>query len=413
MLAALAAIGGSGCGVSRGTPAASSAFLAPPPKVGVDLRIPLRAWCSVNKISPSGDEVFQARLSPSNAASDSRPRYVQMTGLGFPYVGVQSGHRYAGPGVDQRWDDQNNEYEVLFRFTGTRLGLSVLSTGGRWRVLVDGAVVGGSAPRSAGSSYAYHVLDLDFSGDGGARSRMITFQLSGGAWLSGIGTGEASDRVSTPVQPRRSGPSVYWLGDSYIAGSGAQYQGFNDLVHVASRQAGLSNVTVDALGGTGYAKSNPAAKFPNYLARARLNLRAGRASPDLIVVGGSINDSVYSDEQVRSAAAALYAYLARAAPKSKIVVVPFTDAYPVPSPIQHAIDGVLTAARAAPNVIGVLNLPAEVLAQRGNLPIAALSAKLASSTVEYHPSPAAHELYGKIIGRFIGKVLRQHNLSGS
>lgn len=339
--------------------------------------------------------------------------HLQMTGLGFPFFGSHDGHFLAGPGVDQRWDVQNNEYEVSFRFTGSELGLSVFSAGGQWRALVDGVAVGGGAPRSVGSSYAYHVLDLDFSHAGGARTRTITFQLSGGAWLSGVGTDAATDRVSPPPRERSAVPSVYWLGDSYVAGAGAKYPGFNDLVHVASRQAGLTNVTVDALGGTGYRKGNPAAKFPNYLARAKMNLRAGKATPDLIVVGGSINDDIYSVQRVQSAASALYAYLARALPKAKVIVVPFTDDYPIPSPVQHAIDGVLAAARSAPNVIGVLDLPAQVQTERRNVPVGRLNSTLASTTVLYHPSPAAHKLYGEIIGSFIARVLRQHPLGGS
>ena len=414
LLTSLIALGGSGCGGARVPPAATSAG-APVsrPEVGVDERIALRAWWSVSKISRTGNEVFQARLSPANPATARTPRDLQMTGLGYPYFGSHDGHFLTGPGVDQRWDGQNNEYEVSLRFTGSELGLSVFSTGGRWRALVDGVTVGGGAPRSVGSSNAYHVLDLDFSGAGGAHSRTITFQLSGGAWLAGIGTDAATDGVSPPPLQRSASPSVYWLGDSYIAGAGAQYPGFNDLVHVASRQAGLSNIAVDALGGTGYRKSNPAAKFPNYLARAKMNLRAGRSTPDLIVVGGSINDDIYSPQQVQSAASALYAYLARALPKAKVIVVPFTDDYPVPTPVQHAIDGVLAAARSAPNVIGVLDLPARVLAQRKNVPIARLSSTLASTTVLYHPSAAGHKLYGEIIGQFIATLIRQHRVASS
>jgi GDSL-like Lipase/Acylhydrolase family len=411
---ALLTLAGSGCGdVHRALAAPAAAVVKPAPKLGVDERLPLQAWWNVAKVTRSGDEVFQARMSPASSVGGDQSRYVQMTGLGFPFFGSHDGHSLAGPGVDQRWDSQDNEYEVSFRFTGSRLGLAVFSTGGTWKALVDGVAVGGGAPRSAGSSYAYHVLDLDFSDDGGARSRTITFELSGGAWLSSIGTGAASDRISPPARPRSSSPSVYWLGDSYVAGAGARYPGFDDLVHVAGRQAGLSNVTVDALGGTGYLKSNEAAKFPNYLARARLNLRPGRSSPDLIVVGGSINDDIYSVHQVQAAASALYAYLARALPKAKVVVVPFTDDYPVPSPVQHAIEGVLSAARSAPNVIGVLDLPAQVLAQRANEPMARLASTLESTTVPYHPSAAAHELYGQIIGQFLARVLRQHPLSGS
>jgi hypothetical protein len=388
---------------------AASATLPSPPALGVDKPISLPAWWSVADVTSSGDQVFQARLTPANSAAGSQPRYVQMTGIGFPYVGPQGGHTYAGPAVDHRWTLQTNEYEVSLRFTGTRLGLSVLSTGGTWQARVDGVVVGGAAPRSTGSAYAYHVLDLDFSGAGGAQSRTVTVELTGGAWLSGIGTDAASDVISAP--PRSAGPSVYWLGDSYVAGAGARYPGFDDLVHVASAQAGLSNVTVDALGGTGYRKTNPGAKFPDYLVRARRNLRAGRATPDLIVVGGSINDDVYSAQHVRSSAAELFAYLARAVPKAKVVVVPFTDAYPVPDPVQHAIEGVIQAARAAPNVAGILDLPAQVLAQRDNVPVARLSSRLYSTTVKFHPSTAGHKLYGEIIGRYIADILRQHRNS--
>jgi hypothetical protein len=390
--------------------AAASAARPPDPTVGVDQGAPIRAWWGVTKVSRTGDEVFQARMTPANAAAAGRTTRVQMTGLGFPVVQSHDGHFLAGPAVDQRWDAQNNQYEVSFQFTGKQVGLSVFSTGGKWRALVDGVPVGGNAPRSVGSSYAYHVLDLDFSSVGGAHVRTVTFQLSGGAWLAGIGTDAATARVTPPPSRRSAVPSVYWLGDSYVAGAGAQYPGFNDLVHVAGRQAGLSNVTVDALGGTGYLKSNQPAKFPNYLARAKLNLRAGRATPDLIVVAGSINDDIYSVAQVQAAASALYAYVARALPKAKVIVVPFTDDYPVPAPVLHAIDGVLAAARAAPNVIGVLDLPARVVAQRPNVPAARLTATLASTTVLYHPSPAGHKLYGEIIGRFIARLIRQQRL---
>jgi lysophospholipase L1-like esterase len=367
----------------------------------------------VGEVSRSGDELFKARLNPAGGAAGGAPRYVQMTGLGYPYVGSMDGHRYAGPEVDHQWELQNNEYEVSLKFTGTRLGLAVLSAGGQWRARVDGAAVGGPAPRSVGSSSAYHVLDLDFSRAGPARSRTITFQLSGGAWLSGVGTDAGSDVVSAPAVPRGARPSVYWLGDSYVAGGGARHPGFDDLVHVASQQAGLGNVTIDALGGTGYLKTNPVAKFPDYLARAKKNLRAGRAAPDLIIVGGSINDGIYTTQQVRSAASRLFAYLARAVPKSKVVVVPFTDGYPIGTPVQHSIDGVLAAARAAPNVVGVLNLPAQVLAQRGNTSVAALGSRLYSTTVKYHPSPAGHKLFGEIIGRFLARIVAQRHSAGS
>jgi lysophospholipase L1-like esterase len=165
-------------------------------------------------------------------------------------------------------------------------------------------------------------------------------------------------------------------------------------------------VTVDGLGGTGYIKTNAAARFPNYLARAQANLRSAKARPDLIVIGGSINDAGFSRRQVEIAASALYAYLAQALPQARVIVVPFTPAYPVPAAIATTNAGVLDAARIAPNVAGVLNLPAQVLGLTGSQGALRQSGALASTTTPYHPSPAGHQLYGRLIGDFIARLLR-------
>ena len=380
------------------------------PQVAVDRDITLRAWWDLTNVSTTGDEVFQARLSPSNGAPVDHSRYVQMTGLGFAYVGSQGGHSYAGPGVDQPWDLANNTYQVSFKFTGERLGLLVSSPGGRWRVLVDGSVAGGIRPLGG------QLICVPRARRGLLRRRWRAVaddhvQLSRGAWLAGIGTDAASDSVSPPATSYENRPSEYWLGDSYVMGSGARDQGFDDFVHVASEQAGVSNVTVDALGGTGYRKSNPAAKFPDYLARARLNLRAGRATP--------ISSSSAVDHRrclQRGAGpfgrrCTVCVSRARGAP-GEGCRRPIHRRVSRSIAVEHAIDGVLAAARAAPNVIGVLNLPEQVLARSGNQPVARLSVSLASTTVEYHPSPAAQKLYGEIIGQFLTKIIRRWRVKG-
>jgi lysophospholipase L1-like esterase len=198
-----------------------------------------------------------------------------------------------------------------------------------------------------------------------------------------------------------------------LAGGGATYPGFDDLAHLASVRAGVLDVTTDALGGTGYVAVNPATHFPTYLTRARLDLNARRAQPQLIVIGGSINDASVGEARVRSAARALYQYLARALPKAAVVVVPFTPGYPVPRGVAAANRGILSAARSAPNVVGALDLPAEVLALGGTAGAQRRSGSLVSSVVNYHPSEAGHQLYGRLIGNFLATCIRRLRLAGA
>ena len=164
---------------------------------------------------------------------------------------------------------------------------------------------------------------------------------------------------------------------------------------------GLTDVAIDALGGTGYLRTNEVAHFPSYLTRARVNLGGRRARPQLIVVGGSINDAVYSEARVKRAAAALYGYLRRAVPSARVIVVPFASTYPVPGAEAAANQGILAAARAAPNVVGVLDLPARVTSLAGAAGVERRSGALDSEAVKYHPSEAGHRLYGRIIGTFL------------
>jgi len=387
----------------------------PQARVGTDNPLSVSARWYSPVVVGDGHGGYLARLAAADEVSDRLRRsslILRLGGIGFPSRGIGAGRPYVGPGPDARWTAQNGEYSVSFGYSGERLGLLVWSTGGQWRVRVNGRYLG-TMPRSVGSGYALHTLRLDFSRAGASNRRLIQFDLSGGAWLAGIEVGGAADRVWLPARPPGATPSVYWLGDSYVAGSGARFPGFDDLAHVASSKAGLDNVTVDALGGTGYVKSNPPANFPNYLVRARLNLGGRRAHPQLVIVAGSINDGVYSEVSVRQAANALYARLARVLPRAMVIVVPFTPAYPVPQAVAAANAGILAAAHAAPNVVGTLDLPAVVTALRGEPAALRRSGALVSEATTYHPSPAGHQLYGQLIGAFIARCLREVRARGA
>lgn len=319
------------------------------------------------------------------------PARMRLTGLGFPGYGEGGGRRFVGPGADLRWNERGHgRYEASIGYQGSRLSLTVWSRGGSWRVRVDGKRVR-TATSSAGSDFAEHTLDVRFA-PGSKKRHIVDFELAGGAWLTGV----RSERNGTFwLPPARESRVLYWLGDSYFTGTGARLPGYDDLVHQASARLGVTNVVVDALGGTGYLKSNGIAKFPNYVERARANVGAGRIRPDIIVVGGSINDAQYAPADVRRQATRLYAQLARAAPGARIVVVPFTSTFPVPDGIRALNAGVLEAARSARDV-SALDLPAAATA-RGD-----------ASTLQgadFHPSSKGHGVYGRLIADRLAELV--------
>jgi lysophospholipase L1-like esterase len=328
------------------------------------------------------------RSAGSNAAAASAPSpRARLAGIGYPVEGKAGGTTYIGPGVAASWTNiAHGQYTVSVVHQGRWLGLRLWSRGGQWRAKVDGRYVD-PKPRPVGGGYAYRTVGLDFSHAQASKRRVVTFELSGGAWLAGILAGKA-DKLALP--PRPKGPSVYWLGDSYFAGGGARYPGFSDLVHRASARLSFHDVTVDALGGTGYVHDNEPAKFDDYLTRARTNLGKGKAQPDVIVIGGSINDIDQDPRTVGATARRLYAYLARAVPRAKVFVVVFTPRFPVPANFAALDRAVLRAAAASPNVAGALDLPARMARSARGL-----------QGANGHPTQTGHDRYGRLIADFI------------
>jgi lysophospholipase L1-like esterase len=381
-----------GCG---GTHAVQAADRAPVPAVAVDRHLDEPAQWGSPKAARDKDGAFVAQLSPGGSSANRGPVEVSLGGVGWPLSGEGLGDPYVAPAILSKWTEQGGTYTVSLTTSAQRVSAAVWNLGGSFQIRVGSTAVG--SPRAIGTTYHHHDLEIEFAT---SARRTITFELSGAVYFSGLRVGGGSTQVSFPTVAHPP-PSVYWVGDSYVAGGGSTYPGFDDLAHLASAQAGLTDVTTDALGGTGYVRANASAHFPPYLARARFNLGPQRARPQLIVVGGSINDAVYSEARVKRAAAALYAFLRRAVPKARVVVIPFASAYPVPAAEAAANEGVLQAAQAAPNVVGVLDLPARVASLAGTAGVKRRSGALDSRTVKYHPSEAGHQLYGRIIGSFL------------
>ena len=381
------------------------------PAVGVDLHPAESAGWSSPDVSRQRDGHFVAQLAPRPGQEPARPVSVRLDGIGRPRVAVGRGTKYVGPGVLTNWTGQADQYTVSVGTTAPRVSLLVWNLGGDWQVLVNRRPV--DSPRTVGTTFTHHSLDVVFPKSKAGVRRTITFVLVGSVWLTGLRVGGADARAWLPPEPDPSAPITYWIGDSYSVGAGATHPGFDDFVHLASARAGLSDVTTDALGDTGYVRTNTIAHFPNFQTRAIANLGPGRAQPQLIVVAGSINDAAYGETRVRSAAASLYRHLARALPKAAVVVIPFASGFPVPAPEAVTNHGIMAAARAAPNVVGVFDLPAAVLSLGGVAAHERRTGALVSTAVKYHPSEAGHLLYGRLIGQFLAACVDTLHVKGA
>jgi lysophospholipase L1-like esterase len=315
------------------------------------------------------------------------PASIRLSGIGALGRGKTGGRDWVGPGVDLPWTTiAQGSYSATVVLDGTDVGLVVWNRGGRWQATVDGKAVQ-PTPQDVGPKSAFDRLTLHFST---RARRTITFKLAGGAWIAGLRAG-ARDTVSIPPAPKRA-PSMYWLGDSYSAGGGASYPGFDGMVQRAASKLELGDLVVDALGGTGYAKANTIAKFPTFGARVRENLTNHKVNADFVVIVGSINDEGRGAQRVKRAARALFARVRRALPRAKIVVVPTSSTLPAKGRSRISLDAIKAAARATKGVT-VFDLPAAA-AKAGAEDVLSADA---------HPTEQGHRLFGDLIARELAR----------
>lgn len=119
------------------------------------------------------------------------------------------------------------------------------------------------------------------------------------------------------TEKMRTKPLAVFIGDSFTAGNdetpGAARYGFVDR---AADSLGWDKANL-AQGGTGYV--NPGAN--GNTAYAGVVARAVGFNPDILFIGGGINDAKYPPAQVGAAADSLYKDLKAKLPKTRIVVM--------------------------------------------------------------------------------------------
>ncbi|MGY1743488.1 MULTISPECIES: SGNH/GDSL hydrolase family protein [unclassified Blastococcus] len=164
------------------------------------------------------------------------------------------------------------------------------------------------------------------SGRGGWRALVAVLAaagLAGCSAASGAATGSppagsspaAGEPTAEPQASVDAGPGspvAVFLGDSYTVGLGGQ-----GYVTLAAEELGWS-ARGAGQSGTGYVARGVAYWMEPFGGRVD---EVAAARPDVVVVQGSTNDVGQAPDEVRAAAADLFAELAQALPDSRLVVV--------------------------------------------------------------------------------------------
>jgi len=207
-------------------------------------------------------------------------------------------------------------------------------------IVIDGRKLYPGALKGASGGNPTGIL-LDFANAGGRKKRTITIEVSGNAYFAGVGIDSAST-LSAPDTTDRI--RVAFFGSSIEAG-GASYPvlgGFSWPIQV-SKLLGWSDPWNLGIGGTGYI-ANLGGQSYSYI------WHAGDAidiAPDIVVVGGPVNDGGSGTlMDLKSAAVQLFQKLRASLPKAIIIGMgtfpgssgPSTDKMNRETTITNAVD---------------------------------------------------------------------------
>lgn len=140
---------------------------------------------------------------------------------------------------------------------------------------------------------------------------------------SGSGTGVSGRRASSAARTTVSSTKPYalWIGDSYTAGAGATSSATGEAL-MTTRVLGWLPA-LDAEGGTGFVANGHANSltYEPVPDRLRHDKRKFSPPPAVVVIDAGRNDVAYPEGRVRRAVVSYFRALARAFPKSAIVVI--------------------------------------------------------------------------------------------
>lgn len=260
------------------------------------------------------------------------------TQLAFPCVTING----SGTGGNVGLDDGHSDYHWSATFVTDApvlaIGVSYAPTAAN--IIIDGRrLFPGGWQGVSGGNPSHFVLD--FTAAGGRRSRTITIEDYGNICFAGVWTDAASTLtapvIATPIRVAVFGSSIECGGNGFPlrADLGWPTQ--------IGKLLGWHDVRNLGLGGTGYI-NNQGGSSRNY---GEHIADATAIAPDLVIVGGPINDETQPPATLQAAAATFLGQLRSALPNAPIVALgtfpaasgPSTQAIDAENAIAAAVSG--------------------------------------------------------------------------
>jgi lysophospholipase L1-like esterase len=303
---------------------------------------------------------------------------------------------------------QTGGFSVEFEFDGQKFDflLQGQPSPTQFRIWVDGQLVntyGTVGPPSGGGLY-YILVEFPSRGNRRIRIDMTNNTLWGGV------TAGPNDTMWPPSSPL--GPKVYFLGDSYVGGTGA-ISGLSAFWEMVSQGLGWRNVLTDGIGGTGYLKTNGANALKY---RDRITTALIPYAPDIVVVTGGINDvGNFTAAALGAEASLLYAQIKASLPNCKLIVL--GNVKLTGSPAQNDLDLRDALRTAATGVADVFIDPIVTTAAGANTlgwftgtgkvsaPTGTGNADIYLSSDGVHPSQAGHDYLGRRLAQAIAAAM--------
>jgi lysophospholipase L1-like esterase len=246
------------------------------------------------------DNTSSFYFAGGNPTAIATPGWPGISEYIFPAVTISAGRQ------------ANHSASVTFYTNAAKFAVED-GSGTMFRMLVDGQYVTQSGlPDSGNRGYK----ELDFTNSGGSRTRKITF-MSGGGWAFNAVRVGASDSVWAPASTADN-IRLAVVGDSITAGGGT----FPLLLdenwpNIVGMNLGWNDVWNQAVGGTGYISTVNGTAY-NFGQRITDLVSS---SPDLVIVFGGLNDSIYMPTQITSAALSYFQALRAGLPNTPIIVL--------------------------------------------------------------------------------------------
>lgn len=232
--------------------------------------------------------------------------------VSFPCVTISG----AGTGGNVGLNDGHSDYNwsATFVTDAPKLAIGVSYNPTPANIIIDGRrLMPGGFQGSGGGNPAYYVLD--FAAAGGRKQRTITIEDYGNIAFAGVWV-DAASTVAAPA-PAHAIRAAFFGSSIECGGNAFPLRGDLGWPAQAAKLLGWEDARNLGLGGTGYINSQGGSSL-NY---AQHLADAVAIAPDVVVVGGPINDELQDPAVLKAAAVGFLGQVRTALPHALIIAL--------------------------------------------------------------------------------------------